>query len=69
MWGSLSDERTGLSFPNVAGPRQRSHFWDSRGIRDRILLRFETSFFVASYDSQGHGVGIRLSLYTGLTKI
>jgi hypothetical protein len=27
-------------------------------------LRFETSLFVASYDSQGHGGGIR-SLHTG----
>jgi hypothetical protein len=27
-------------------------------------LRFETSFFVASYDSQGHGGGIRPHLYT-----
>jgi hypothetical protein len=34
MWGSLSDDRTGLSFPIAAGPRQRNHFlvrlpWDS----------------------------------------
>jgi hypothetical protein len=29
-------------------------------------LRFETSLFVASYDSQGHGVGIRPRLHTGL---
>jgi hypothetical protein len=28
-------------------------------------LRFETSLFVASYDSQGHGVGIRPRLHTG----
>jgi hypothetical protein len=28
-------------------------------------VRFETSFFVASYDSQGHGGGIRPRLYTG----
>jgi hypothetical protein len=27
MWGALSDERTGLSFINVAGPHQRSHSW------------------------------------------
>jgi hypothetical protein len=27
-------------------------------------LRFETSFFVASYDSQGHGGGIRPRLHT-----
>jgi hypothetical protein len=29
-------------------------------------LRFETSLFVASYVSQGHGWGIRLRLDTGL---
>jgi hypothetical protein len=28
-------------------------------------LRFETSLFVASYDSQGHGGGIRPCLHTG----
>jgi hypothetical protein len=28
-------------------------------------LRFETSLFVASYDSQGHSRGIRLRLHTG----
>jgi hypothetical protein len=26
IWGALSDERTGLSFTIVAGPRQRIHF-------------------------------------------
>jgi hypothetical protein len=30
-------------------------------------LRFETSLFVASYDSQGHGGGIRPRLYTGIS--
>jgi hypothetical protein len=28
-------------------------------------LRFETSLFIASYDSQGHGGGIRPRLHTG----
>jgi hypothetical protein len=28
-------------------------------------LKFETSLFVASYDSQGHGGGIRPRLHTG----
>jgi hypothetical protein len=28
-------------------------------------LRFETSLFIASYDSQGHGGGIRSRLHTG----
>jgi hypothetical protein len=30
-------------------------------------LRFETSLFIASYDSQGHGGGIQLRLHTGLS--
>jgi hypothetical protein len=30
-------------------------------------LKFETSLFVASYDSQGHGADIRPRLHTGLT--
>jgi hypothetical protein len=30
-------------------------------------LRYETSLFVASYDSQGHGGGIRPRLHAGLT--
>jgi hypothetical protein len=30
-------------------------------------LRFEASLFVASYDSQGHGGGIRSRLHTGIT--
>jgi hypothetical protein len=29
------------------------------------FLRFETSIFVASYDSQGHGGGIGTRLHTG----
>jgi hypothetical protein len=31
-------------------------------------LRFETSLFVASYDSQGHGGGIRPRFHTGLSR-
>jgi hypothetical protein len=63
-WGTFSDERTGLSFTTAAGPRQRSHF------RVRIVfccLRFETSLFVASNDSQCYGGGIRSHLHTGLS--
>jgi hypothetical protein len=45
MWGTLSDERTGLSFTISAGPRQSSHSrvrapWDSRPyftVSDSIL--------------------------------
>jgi hypothetical protein len=32
-------------------------------------LIFETSFFAASYDSQGHGGGIRPRLHTGVTSL
>jgi hypothetical protein len=69
MLGALSDERTGLSFTIAAGPHQRSH---SRGLSPSGLmtifycLRFETSLFVASYDSQGYGGGIRPRLHTGV---
>jgi hypothetical protein len=64
--GAYDDERTGLSFTIAAGPRQRSNSrirvpWDSRPY---FTVSFETSLFVASYDSQGHGGGIRSRLYT-----
>jgi hypothetical protein len=36
--------------------------WDSRRY---FTVSFETSLFVASYDSQGHGGGIRPRLHTG----
>jgi hypothetical protein len=59
VWAAFSDERTGLSFTIAAGPRQRS--------RDQFYcLGFETSLFVASYDSQGHGGGIPHRLHTGV---
>jgi hypothetical protein len=52
-----------VSFTIAAGPRQSSHFGSqSRGTR----LRFETSLFVASYDSQGYGGGIRPRLHKGM---
>jgi hypothetical protein len=34
--------------------------------RDHISLRFWTSLYVASYDSEGHGGGIRPRLYTSV---
>jgi hypothetical protein len=71
IWGALSNERTDLQFAIATGPRQRSYF----RVRSPVgfvaifyCLRFETSFFVASYDSQGHGGGIRSRLHTGLTR-
>jgi hypothetical protein len=70
MWGAFSDERTGLSFTVLAGPRQRSHSLvqvprDSRPYF--TVSGFETSFFIASYDSQSYGGGIRPILHTGVT--
>jgi hypothetical protein len=65
-WDALSDERTGLSFVCATGPCQRSFLGRSPLGLATVLycLRFETSLFVASYDSQGHGGGIRPRLHT-----
>jgi hypothetical protein len=52
----LSDERTGLSFVYACPFGLVTIFY---------CLRFETSLFVASYYSQGHGGGIRPRLHTG----
>jgi hypothetical protein len=65
--GAVSDERTGLSFTSAAGPRQRSHsrirvLWDSRP----YFTVSDSRLFLASYDSQGYGGGIRPRLHTGL---
>jgi hypothetical protein len=62
--GALSDERSGLSFVYAAqsfsGP-------SPLGLETIFYcLTFETSLFVASYDSQVHGGGIRPRLHTGL---
>jgi hypothetical protein len=62
-----SDDRTGMSFTNAAGTRQRSHSrlrvpWDSWSYS--TVSDSETSLFVASYDSQGYGGGIRPRLRT-----
>jgi hypothetical protein len=63
LWGALSDERTGPSFfyvQSFSGP-------SPLGLATIFYcLRFETSLFVASYDSQGHGGGSRPRLHTGL---
>jgi hypothetical protein len=67
MWGVLSDEKTGLSFAIAAGPRHRSHSRKPNPVGLATIvycLRFETSLFVASYDSQGYGEGIRPRLRT-----
>jgi hypothetical protein len=60
MLGALSDNRMGLSSSaqSFSGP---SPF----GLLTVFYyLRFETSLFVASYNSQGHGGGIRPRLNT-----
>jgi hypothetical protein len=71
IWGALSDERTDFSFTIAAGPRQRSHFGvNSVGLVTIFYcLRFETTLFVASYDSQGHGGGIRPRLHIGYCSV
>jgi hypothetical protein len=57
LWGALSDERTGLSFVYAAGPCQPAQSFSCPsplGLATIFYcLRFETSLFVASYDSQG----------------
>jgi hypothetical protein len=68
LWGALSDERTVcrlqlllvLASAVILGPTPV-------GLMTILYcLRFETSLFVASYDSQGYGGGIRPCLHTGL---
>jgi hypothetical protein len=57
-----------LSFVYAAGPCQRSLFRpESLGTRDHILLSQIWDFhFRRSYDSQGHGGGIRPRLHAGI---
>jgi hypothetical protein len=95
MWGTLSDERTGLSFTIAAGFASAVILWSkSRGTHGHILqsrLRDSPnldsqvpvfisprnrvaqlypqalgSLFIASYDPQGYGGGIRTCLYAGI---
>jgi hypothetical protein len=65
--GALSNEWTGLAFLYAAGPCQQSFSCHSPlGLATIFYcLRFETSLFVASYDSQDHGGEIRPRLHTG----
>jgi hypothetical protein len=71
LWGVLSDERTGLSFAYAADlPVQYSSDPSPLGLAPIFYsLRFESYLFVASYDSQGHGGGIRPRLHTGRTEL
>jgi hypothetical protein len=66
MWGALSDERIGMSLKIAAGPRQPNYFRVQvpLGLATTFYcLRFGTFLFVASYDSQGYGGGIRPRLH------
>jgi hypothetical protein len=62
LWSAVSDDRMGLSFVDTAGPCLAQSFSGPF-----YCLLFETSLFVAFYDSQGHGGGIRPRLHTGIT--
>jgi hypothetical protein len=67
LWGALSNERIGLSFYMLlASPAQSFSGRSPLGLSTIFYcLSFETSLFVASYDSQGHGGGIRPRLHRG----
>jgi hypothetical protein len=70
--GALSDERTGLSFYNSCWPSPAQSFSGPSPVGLVAIfyrLRFKTSLFVASYDLQGHGGGIRPRLHTGKSNI
>jgi hypothetical protein len=80
MWGGLSDQRTGPSFiiaagpppaqsfssPSLAGFSQVSGFISPRNRVAQLYPQTLGSLFIASYDSQGYGGGIRLRLHAGL---
>jgi hypothetical protein len=67
MWGALSDGRTGLSF--TIAPQSLSGPSPLELATVFYCLRFETSLFVTSYDSQGYGGGIRPRLQTGFSDL
>jgi hypothetical protein len=71
LWGALSDVRAGLSFVYAAGLASAVFLGsESLGTRDHnFLLKFETSVFVASYDSQDHGGGMRPRLHTVVSPV
>jgi hypothetical protein len=72
MWGAFSGEMTGLLFLQSLLALASAIILgsESRGTRDHIYyLKFETPRFVASYDSQGYGRGIRPRLHAGLTEL
>jgi hypothetical protein len=71
MWGTLYDEWTGLSFTIADGFSPAQSFLGTSTVRLVTIFycsRFETSLFIASYDSQCYDGGIRTHLYTRLIK-
>jgi hypothetical protein len=70
MWGALSDGRTGVAYNCCWSSRAQSFLGPSPVELMTIIycLRFETSLFVTSYDSQGYGGGIRHRLHKGRTE-
>jgi hypothetical protein len=71
MCGALSDERTGLSFICYWPLPAQSFSGPSPLLLATIFycLRIETSLFVASYNSQGHGGGIRPRLHREISSV
>jgi hypothetical protein len=69
MWGgSFSDERMGLSFTMLLVLASAVILgFESRGTRNHVSLpQIGDLLFTASYDSQGHGGGIRPRLHKEL---
>jgi hypothetical protein len=68
LYNILSDGRTGLWFTIAAGSRlegQAPVFTSPRNRVARLYPQALGSLFVASYDSQGYGGGIRPRHHTG----
>jgi hypothetical protein len=69
MWGALAWRVDGSVVYNCYWPSPAQSFLGPSPVGLVMIfycLRFETSFFVTSYDSQAYGGGIRPRLHTGL---
>jgi hypothetical protein len=68
MWGALWREDGSVVY-NCCWPSPAQSFSGPSPVGFSTIFycfRFEASLFVASYDSQGHGGGIRPRLHTGI---